>query len=127
MKKILIIEDHLENRENFTEAFLLFGFDVYTASNGQEGMELIQLIQPDIIICDILLPIYNGFEILDYTKKNLFKKFLFVFASAKAESKDVREGLEIGADAYLIKPFSPTQLYKTILEKFQMNHLSLAL
>lgn len=115
MKKILLIEDDSILREN-TEIFLkLKKFDVITASDGKEGVELAIREQPDIIICDITMPVMNGYEVLTTLRQNASTSVIpFIFLTARAEKEDYRKGLQLGVDDYISKPFSFNELSSAI-------------
>ena len=110
---ILLIEDNLHVRENTAEILELSGYKVATASNGKEGVELAQTQIPDLIICDIMMPELDGYEVLRILKKNASTANIpFIFFTAKVESSDCQKS--IGADAYLTKPFDDTNLLSAI-------------
>ena len=88
MKKILVIEDCLEIRENVAELLLLNGYEVLTASNGKEGMETTLVEQPDLLICDISMPGMDGFTVLSLLRKNKrIAHIPLIFLTARAEKK----------------------------------------
>ncbi|MEO1260862.1 MAG: response regulator [Bacteroidota bacterium] len=115
MSKVLIIEDQEEIRENLSELLEISDFDVITAVNGQNGLQQIQSELPDIILCDISMPVMDGYEVLKQVRNNVqTKKTPFVFISASAQDADIMAGKIAGADAYLTKPFSLQKLINTI-------------
>lgn len=115
MKKILLIEDNLEVRENTAEILELADFEVVTAENGKEGIKLAQQHLPDIIICDIMMPVMDGYDTIYFLSQNENTKNIpFIFLTAKTEMDDLRKGMNLGADDYLIKPFSEADLLKSI-------------
>lgn len=115
MTKILIIEDTFELRENISDALELEGFEVINADNGTTGILLAKEYLPDLILCDIMMPGMNGFNVLQSLKsENGDLQFPFVFITALAERENFREGMELGADDYLIKPFTIYELLKAI-------------
>lgn len=115
MKKILLIEDDPILREN-TEIFLkLKKYDVITAPDGIEGVDLAIKEQPDIIICDITMPLMNGYEVLQTLRQNALTSVIpFIFLTARAEKEDYRKGLQLGVDDYISKPFSFNELSSAI-------------
>jgi len=125
MKKILIIEDNLEVRENTTEILSLASYDVVSAESGKIGVEVAQHERPDLIICDIMMPELDGYGVLHILSKNEETAGIpFIFLSAKAEKSDVRKGMDLGADDYLTKPFDDTDLLNAIearLKKFEVH------
>jgi CRP-like cAMP-binding protein len=115
MKKVLLIEDDDILRENTAELLELSNYKVYTASNGQIGLELAERKTPDIIICDIMMPVLDGYGVLDVLSKQETTKYIpFIFLSAKVEHKDIRKGMDLGADDYIPKPFSEEELISAL-------------
>jgi len=115
MKKILLIEDNNEVRENTSEILQLASYDVVTAPNGKVGVELAQKENPHLIICDIMMPELDGYGVLHIlSKKKETAHIPFIFLTAKAEKNDVRKGMSLGADDYLTKPFDETELLNAI-------------
>ncbi|MDP4662441.1 MAG: response regulator [Salibacteraceae bacterium] len=115
MKKILLIEDNLDVRENTAEILELAGFDVSTAENGKRGVEQATSKDFDLIICDIMMPELDGYGVLNILNKNPRTSAVpFIFLTAKAEKMDFRKGMSMGADDYLTKPFEETDLLDTI-------------
>ncbi len=124
-KKIAVIEDNLEMRENISELLELSNYDVVSASDGKEGVELVKKELPDLIICDIMMPGLDGYSVLymlgqDPNTKNI----PFLFLSAKAEKEDFRKGMNLGADDYLTKPFTEMDLLNTVEKRIQKNFAS---
>src|SRR5215212_4777169 len=101
-KKILLIEDNEQIRENTAEILELAGYRVVTAQNGKEGIELVNREKPALIICDIMMPVLDGYGVLHMLSKNEETAGIpFIFLTAKAERTDFRKGMEMGADDYL--------------------------
>lgn len=124
MKKILLIEDNPDVRENTSEILLLAQYDVITAVNGKEGVELAQQHQPDLIICDIMMPVLDGHGVLHMLSKNENTASIpFIFLTAKAERSDFRKGMEMGADDYLTKPFDDVELLNAIEIRLKKNDI----
>ncbi|MEW6468768.1 MAG: response regulator [Bacteroidota bacterium] len=114
-KKILLIEDNKDMRENTAEILELSNYQVFTAKNGKEGVELAQKNRPDLIICDIMMPVLDGYGVLHLLSKNSETANIpFIFLTAKAERSDLRKGMEMGADDYLTKPFDDIELLNAI-------------
>ncbi|MGN6417585.1 MAG: response regulator [Pseudobacter sp.] len=125
MKKILLIEDNNDIRENTAEILSLTNYKVITAENGKAGVELALKEKPDLIICDIMMPVLDGYGVLHMLHKNPEVKHTpFIFLSAKAERTDVRRGMELGADDYITKPFSGTELLNAVESRFKKIDLS---
>jgi DNA-binding response OmpR family regulator len=115
MKKILLIEDNPEVRENTQEILELAGYNVVTAPNGKIGVDLAQKENPDLIICDIMMPELDGYGVLHIlNKKSETAGIPFIFLTAKTEKTDIRKGMNLGADDYLTKPFDDTDLLNAI-------------
>jgi len=115
MKTILLIEDNQEIRENTAEILELAMYNVFTAENGKLGVEKAIDIKPDLIICDIMMPVLDGYGVMHAISKNeVLKNTPFIFLTAKTERSDIRKGMELGADDYITKPFDATELLNAI-------------
>jgi CRP/FNR family transcriptional regulator, cyclic AMP receptor protein len=115
MKKILLIEDDNELRENIAEILNLSNYETITATDGKIGIEKALKESPDLILCDIMMPNLDGFGVLHILSRYPETKTIpFIFLTAKDQAKDFRKGMEIGADDYLIKPLNETELIKTV-------------
>ena len=115
MSRILLIEDDIVLRENTAELLELSGYEVTTASNGKIGLQLAQVKLPDIIVCDIMMPELDGYGVLKgLSEIEVTKHIPFIFLSAKTERKDVRKGMNLGADDYITKPFAEDELMSAI-------------
>jgi|TARA_B110000116_G_scaffold174250_1_gene150740 CheY-like chemotaxis protein/CRP-like cAMP-binding protein len=115
MKKILLIEDDVVLRENTSELLELFNYQVVSAPNGKIGVEVAKEVLPDIIVCDIMMPELDGYGVLQALTQNASTPHIpFIFLSAKTERKDVRRGMDLGADDYITKPFSEDELISAI-------------
>ena len=115
MKKILLIEDNDDIRNNTAEILELASYKVVTAENGKIGVEKALEENPDLIICDIMMPVLDGYGVLHTLHKN--EKVMntpFIFLTAKTERNDLRKGMEMGADDYITKPFSATELLNAV-------------
>jgi len=124
MKKILLIEDNDDIRENTAEILTLAQYNVFTAINGKEGVEIALKEKPDVIVCDIMMPILDGYGVLHLLSKNTETAHIpFIFLTAKADQIDFRKGMEIGADDYVTKPFDDVQLLKAIEVRLKKNDI----
>jgi DNA-binding response OmpR family regulator len=120
MKNVLIIEDNQDVRENMAEILELENYAVRTAENGEKGVEIAKLLKPDIIICDIMMPKLNGYDVLLRLREdNTTASIPFVFLTAKTERIDVRKGMNLGADDYLTKPFEESELIAVIAARLK--------
>lgn len=115
MKTILLIEDDKVMRENTAEILELASFKVVTAENGKEGSQLAKKVKPALIICDIMMPLLDGYGVLHIISRDPETAGIpFIFLTAKAEKSDMRKGMELGADDYLTKPFEDTELLSAV-------------
>ncbi len=115
MKNILLIEDDSALRENTAELLELSGYKVSTAPNGKIGIEKAKKEKPNVIICDIMMPEIDGYGVLEAIALEEDTKHIpFIFLSAKTEHKEIRKGMDMGADDYLTKPFDEDELLSAI-------------
>ncbi|MDP3667570.1 MAG: response regulator, partial [Sediminibacterium sp.] len=115
MKKILLIEDNDDIRINTAEILELSSYTVIVAENGKVGVEKAIEHMPDLIICDIMMPLLDGYGVFHAVHKNdAIKNTPFIFLTAKTEHSDFRKGMELGADDYITKPFSGTELLNAV-------------
>ncbi|MGZ5245590.1 MAG: response regulator, partial [Flavitalea sp.] len=115
MKKILVIDDNTDIRENTAEILDLAGYKTLTAENGKRGVEIALLEKPDLIVCDIMMPDLDGYGVLHLLKKNSDTENIpFIYLTAKTERGDFRKGMEMGADDYITKPFDDLELLRAI-------------
>lgn len=122
MKRILLIEDNPEVRENTSEILSLANYEVLVAENGKIGVDIAQRQKPDLIICDIMMPELDGYGVLHILSKNEQTAAIpFIFLTAKTEKTDIRKGMNLGADDYLTKPFDDTDLLNAIEARFRKN------
>jgi CRP-like cAMP-binding protein/ActR/RegA family two-component response regulator len=114
-KKVLIIEDNEDIRENLAEILELAGYEAFTAENGKIGVEQAEKIMPDLILCDVMMPVLDGFGVLSIlNKKPQTADIPFIFLTAKAEKADFRYGMNLGADDYITKPFESNELLQVV-------------
>ncbi len=124
MKKILVIEDNDDIRNNAAEILELSNYKVILAENGKTGVEQAIHHQPDLIICDIMMPELDGYGVLHAIHKNAgIKNTPFIFLTAKAERNDFRKGMELGADDYIIKPFDGTDLLNAVDSRLKKHDI----
>jgi CRP-like cAMP-binding protein len=115
MRKLLVIDDHDDIRENIAEILTLAGYEAFTAPNGKRGVETALKHLPDLIICDIMMPELDGYGVLHLLRKNTSTENTpFIFLTAKTERADFRKGMEMGADDYITKPFDDIELLNAI-------------
>ncbi|NNE29646.1 MAG: response regulator [Saprospiraceae bacterium] len=115
MKKILVVEDNLEVRENLKDILELSDFEVVLAENGVTGVAKAKSQSPDLILCDVMMPELDGLGVLKILGQNASTASIpFIFLTAKTEKEDFRKGMELGADDYLTKPFKSADLLEAI-------------
>lgn len=120
MLKILVIEDEINIAKNIKQILDLSDFYTIIAQDGQEGIELAKEENPDLILCDIMMPILDGYQVLKELKKDdKIESTPFIFLTAKSDRPDFRKGMELGADDYLTKPFSPEELLNAVEIRLQ--------
>jgi signal transduction histidine kinase len=122
MSKILVIEDEQVVRKNILELLDAEGFEVVEADNGQVGVQLAQQCIPDLIICDVMMPELDGYGVLQ-TLRQLPETATIplILLTAKSEREDFRRGMTLGADDYLTKPFTRTELLEAIAARLTKN------
>lgn len=122
MAKILIAEDERDIRDLVAFTLRFAGHEVFAASNGEEAVEMAPRVYPDLVLMDVRMPRMTGYEACKLMKANPeLKDIPIVFLSAKGQETEIQQGLEVGAEEYLLKPFAPDQLtarIKIILAKF---------
>jgi len=122
MAKILIAEDERDIRDLVAFTLRFAGHEVFTAANGEEAVELAPKVNPDLVLMDVRMPRMTGYEACKVMKTNPdLRDIPVVFLSAKGQESEIQQGLDAGAEAYLLKPFAPDQLttrVKEILAKF---------
>ncbi len=119
---VLIIEDNKDVRENTSEILKLANYNVLTANDGMEGLEIARNNKLDLILCDIMMPELDGYGVLRAIENNPDMTGVpFVFITAKAEAKDFRVGMDLGADDYLTKPFTGTDLLRVVSSRIKKN------
>jgi DNA-binding NarL/FixJ family response regulator len=115
MKKILIIEDEPHMRRSIATLLKHEGYQVLEAANGRLGVEAALLHEPDIILCDITMPDMDGFTVLNLVRDTpILNAVPFIFLTARGDARDVRTGMNMGADDYLPKPFTSADLLNAI-------------
>ncbi|QZZ22958.1 EAL domain-containing protein [Leptothermofonsia sichuanensis E412] len=115
MTQILVIEDDPNVRTLILKLLQAEGFDALSAEDGRTGLHLAKVHEPDLIICDIMMPEFDGYEVLSQLRQNSATATIpFIFLSAKSERTDLRQGMELGADDYLTKPFKRAELLGAI-------------
>lgn len=123
MSLILLIEDHQVIRENTAQLLELAGYTVQSAENGELGVKLALTTRPDLVICDIMMPVLDGYGVLQiFNQHPQLTGVPFIFLTAKTELAERRRGMALGADDYLSKPFEKADLLSAVsgrLHRFQ--------
>jgi len=115
MKKILIIEDEEQTRKNLATILRMEAYQALTASDGQLGLDLARREQPDLILCDVMMPRLDGYGVLSALRENKATSGIpFIFLTARGERNDLRAGMNLGADDYLTKPATASELLAAI-------------
>jgi DNA-binding NarL/FixJ family response regulator len=124
MKTILVIEDQPVMRHKTVTILKMEGFDVLEAANGAEGIQVAQEELPDLILCDIMMPDRDGYQVLQAVRLNRATATTpFIFLTAKGEKPDLRAGMNLGADDYLVKPVPRVELLEAIEARFERQRL----
>jgi two-component system alkaline phosphatase synthesis response regulator PhoP len=122
MARILIAEDEPDIRDLVAFTLRFAGYEVITANNGEEAVQVASHMLPDLILMDVRMPRMTGYDACRAMKAlPILKNTPVVFLSAKGQESEVQSGLEAGAEEYLLKPFAPDQLtdrVRAILLKF---------
>lgn len=119
-KKILIIDDNTNLRECLKEILIIEGFDVQGANDGLNGLTTAVQFLPDLILCDIVIPIIDGYEVFHSLQKNDRTTHIrFVFLTSKSVPLDIRKEMELNGFDYLLKPFTMKEVLQAI--KFQLE------
>ncbi|MCE9500334.1 MAG: response regulator, partial [Leptospira sp.] len=122
LPKVLIIDDDLTIVEIIQSILENSEFDIMTASDGDRGLEAIKEWQPDIVLCDLVMPTIDGYEVLVRLQNDPNQSNVpVVFMSSKNDYNSVRTGMRLGADDYLIKPFTPEELLSTVKSRLIRN------
>lgn len=114
MTSILIIDDEEKLRETVCEMLSFTGYEVHHAENGVEGLEKVAQLLPNIIICDIMMPILDGYGFIKQHQLSKYSNIPVLFMSAKVEQEDVENGITTGVKGYVKKPFLFEELKRQI-------------
>lgn len=120
VKTILVIEDEAQTREIFLRCLKFEKFKGIGAENGSTGVRLATQHQPDLVVCDIMMPDMNGYDVLTLLRKNdVTASIPFIFLTAKVTMSDLRQGMTLGADDYLTKPCTVENFLDAIASRLQ--------
>jgi DNA-binding NarL/FixJ family response regulator len=124
VKTILVIEDQPVMRHKTVTILKMEGYQVLEAPNGAEGIRLAHEELPDLILCDIMMPERDGYEVLQAVRLNRSTATTpFIFLTAKGEKPEVRAGMNLGADDYLVKPVPRVELLEAVDARLQRQRL----
>lgn len=124
MSKILVIEDETSTRDILIDCLEAEGFQVIAADNGRLGVQQAHVHQPDLILCDIMLPKLDGYGVLDALRKDAITAIIpFIFLTAKNDRQERMQGMAMGADDYITKPFTTTELVLAISSRLQYRQM----
>lgn len=117
MKKILIVDDEPNIVMTLEYTFKKNNYEVFIARDGQEALDIVKSVYPDLIILDVMMPMVDGYATIEQIKNNdKLSKTKLIFLSAKNKDSDIEKGLSLGADAYLTKPFSIKKVVEKVSE-----------
>ncbi|WP_066376990.1 MULTISPECIES: response regulator [unclassified Anabaena] len=123
-KTILVVEDETDTRYLFLNILEAEGFDTIGAENGSVGIELAQKYLPDLILCDIVMPDMDGYSVLKALRQDPLTAIIpFIFLTGSNNQADVRRGMELGADDYIMKPSTIEALLKAIAIRLEKQAL----
>lgn len=115
MTRILIIEDESFIRDNLLELLEMEGFDAIGADNGKIGIELAQEYQPNLILCDVMMPELDGYGVFEQIRENpVTANIPFLFLTASADTGSLQKIKELGMTEYILKPFNVENFLETI-------------
>lgn len=124
MKTILVIEDEAQTRDIFCQCLLFEGFRAIAAASGEMGVQLAKQHRPDLIVCDIMMPDLDGYEVLYLLRQeHAMAAIPFIFLTAKVTMADLRQGMGLGADDYLTKPCTLEQFLAAIVTRLQRQQI----
>lgn len=122
MKTILVIEDEAQTRNVFLKCLEFEGFRAYGAGNGSEGIHLANTCQPNLVVCDIMMPDMDGYSVLSVLRRSQATAAIpLIFLTAKVTMADLRRGMELGADDYLTKPCTVEQFLSAIAARLKRH------
>ena len=115
VEKILVIDDDAKMRKHMAALLGSEGYKTFEARNGREGVEMVKREQPDLVLCDITMPEMNGHRVLESVRGDAATAHLpFIFLTGWGEREDLRTGMNLGADDYLVKPVEPAELLTAV-------------
>jgi CheY-like chemotaxis protein len=120
MATLLVVEDEAVLRESIVEILILENYTVLSAANGIEALTVMQQHKPDLILCDIVMPEMDGYQLLEKLRADKETAYIpVIFLTARIDRESMRQGIQLGAEEYLTKPFVSEVLLKVIQERLQ--------
>lgn len=124
MYKILLVEDELGLRENISALLEIKGYEVLPSVDGMDALKKLRTYKPNLIISDIMMPFLDGYELFKRVKEDENTRFIpFLFLTAKSDLSSIRQGMHLGADDYITKPFSSEDLLNSINTQLRKSEL----
>lgn len=117
VRKVLVVDDDVDIATVLKDRLVTYGFEVETASNGQEAVEYVRGFHPDGVLMDVRMPVMDGLTALKIIKQEFPEVVVVMVTASKTQSLAV-EALELGANGYLLKPFDPSELKEKLLGHF---------
>jgi DNA-binding response OmpR family regulator len=114
---VLVVDDDPVIMRLLEVNFEMEGYRVATATDGAQALERIHADRPDLVVCDIMMPVVNGLEVVERVRQSddeALRRLPIILLSAKAQASEVQKGLDIGADDYITKPFDPLELVERV-------------
>jgi DNA-binding response OmpR family regulator len=125
--KILVVDDEPELLQLLRYVLEAAGFSVVVAGDGRQALEQVSKEEPDLVLCDVVMPELNGFETVQALRRNPVTRFLpILMLSARGQAQDVQRALDAGADGYITKPFSYRELVAEVRRRVPDNSLAMA-
>lgn len=120
MKKILVIEDEVFIRENLLELLEIEGFEAIGAEDGFRGVQLAKQCQPDLILCDVMMPEIDGYGVFDALREDSTTAMIpFLFVTASADRNNLQKIRAMGMDDYILKPFNVDKFLTTVTSRLE--------
>ncbi|MFC4621446.1 response regulator transcription factor [Comamonas nitrativorans] len=116
VKRVLIVEDHADIRKLVRMTLEFEGYEIHEATDAQQAQQAVRQWQPDVLVLDVMMPgAMNGLDVCRWVRSQpQLRRPWVILLSARGQSQDIEAGMQAGADAYLLKPFSPVKLIETV-------------
>jgi CheY-like chemotaxis protein/anti-sigma regulatory factor (Ser/Thr protein kinase) len=125
MKRILIVEDEYHIRQNLQQILEFSNYDVLLAENGQEALKIAVTAKPDLIVSDVRMPHMDGYQLLEALRAHTVTQLIpVIFLTARADRLDHRQAMDMGADDYITKPFTPEELLSAVESRLKKSDIS---